>query len=206
VRRGIVGGAFNPPHIGHMICAQEALLRLSLERVALVPVGQAPHREIELDPGAESRLEMCERAVAGDDRLEVLRVEVDRDGPSYTVETLRELHERDPDDELVLVLGGDQAASLPAWREPEEVLRLAEVAVVPRTGFSREAVAVKIARVRGAERVRFFDMPRIGVSSTLVRRRVERGEPIHYLVPGPVADYIAEQGLYAATVPAGTEG
>jgi nicotinate-nucleotide adenylyltransferase len=206
VRRGILGGAFNPPHIGHLICAQEAQLRLSLERVAFVPVGQAPHRGIEGDPGAESRLEMCRRAVGGDDRLDVLRLELDREGPSYTVDTLRDLRERDPEDELVLVLGGDQAATLPTWHAPEEVLRLAEVAVVPRTGFSREAVAVKIARLRGAQHIRFFDMPRIGVSSTMVRRRVARGEPIRYLLPAPVADYIVEQGLYRAAVPAGAEG
>ena len=206
MRRGILGGAFNPPHIGHLICAQEALLRLSLERMAFVPVGRAPHRGIEGDPGAESRLEMCRRAAAGDERLDVLRLELDREGPSYTVDTLRELRERDPEDELVLVLGGDQAATLPTWHAPEEVLGLAEVAVVPRTGYSREAVAVKIARLRGAQQIRFFAMPRIGVSSTMVRGGVARGEPIRYLVPAPVADYIVQQGLYGAAVPAGAEG
>jgi nicotinate-nucleotide adenylyltransferase len=205
VRRGILGGAFNPPHIGHLVCAQEALVRLSLERVAFIPMGQAPHREIEQDPGAESRLEMCERAVAGDDRLEVLRHELDRAGPSYTVDTLRELQERAPEDEVALILGGDQAAALPSWHEPEEVLRLAEVAAVQRTGFSREAVGLKIARLRGAQQVRFFDMPRIGVSSTMVRRRVARREPIRYLVPDSVADYVAAEAFYASPVPAASE-
>jgi nicotinate-nucleotide adenylyltransferase len=205
LRVGILGGAFNPPHIGHLICAQEALLKLELETVLFVPVGRAPHREIEQDPGAEARVEMAELAVAGDERLPVSRLEVDREGPSYTVDTLRELHERSPDDELFLLLGGDQAAALPKWREPEEVLELATVAAVERTGYHREAIAVKIASLKGARRVRFFDMPRIDVSSSLVRRRAARGLPIRYLVPDQVGDYIAANALYGASAPVTTE-
>jgi nicotinate-nucleotide adenylyltransferase len=102
------------------------------------------------------------------------------------------------------VLGGDQASSLPKWHEPEDVLRLATVAVVPRTGFHREAIAVKVASLKGAAGVRFFDMPRIDVSSTLVRHRVAEGKPIRYLVPDKVAAYIEEHGLYTASTPATT--
>jgi nicotinate-nucleotide adenylyltransferase len=196
VRLGILGGAFNPPHIGHLVCAQEAFVQLKLERVLFVPVGDAPHREIEQDPGAEVRLEMCGRAISGDERFEVSRLEVDREGPSYTVDTLRTLS--GGGDELFLILGGDQAANLPSWREPQEVLTLATVAAVERTGFSRNAIAVKTAGLFGARRLRFFDMPRIGVSSSLVRRRASSGLPIHYLVTESVADYIAEHGLYGA--------
>jgi nicotinate-nucleotide adenylyltransferase len=199
LRVGILGGAFNPPHLGHLVCAQEAVLKLGLETVLFVPTGQAPHREIEQDPGAEVRVEMCELAIAGDERLSVSRAEVDRPGPSYTVDTLRQLREQQPDDELVLILGGDQAASLPTWREPEEVLRLATVAAVQRTGTSREAIAVKIARLKGAARVVLFDMLRIDVSSSLVRHRVAAGKPIRYLVPHAVADLIAERSLYGAS-------
>jgi nicotinate-nucleotide adenylyltransferase len=198
LRVGILGGAFNPPHIGHLVCAQEALGRFELATVLFVPVGQAPHREIEEDPGAEVRLEMCELAVTDDERLGSSRIELDREGPSYTVDTLRELRERSPEDERVLILGGDQAAALPKWREPDEVLELATVAAVERTGVSREAIAVKIASLREARHVRFFDMPRIDVSSTLVRHRAAAGRPIRYLVPDKVADYIAEKGLYGA--------
>jgi nicotinate-nucleotide adenylyltransferase len=204
LRLGILGGAFNPPHIGHMVCAQEAVLQLGLERLILVPMGVAPHRQIEQDPGAEARVEMCERAVDDDERFEVSRVEIDRAGPSYTVETLRALHAEGADDELFLVLGGDQAAALPKWHEPEEVLRLATAAVVHRAGFHREAVAVQIASLKGAAGVRFFDMPRIDVSSTLVRRRVAEGRPIRYLVPERVGAYIEEHGLYKAPTPAAT--
>jgi nicotinate-nucleotide adenylyltransferase len=204
LRVGILGGAFNPPHIGHLVCAQEAVLQLELERLLFVPTGQAPHREIEQDPGPEARLEMCELAVDDDEPFEVSRAEIDREGPSYTVETLRALHEASPDDELFLVLGGDQAAALPKWHEPEEVLKLATVSVVHRTGFHREAVAVDIARLKGAAGVHFFDMPRVDVSSSLVRRRVAEGRPIRYLVPDKVAGYIEENGLYAASAPATT--
>jgi nicotinate-nucleotide adenylyltransferase len=205
LRVGILGGAFNPPHIGHVVCAQEALERFELDKVLLIPVGEAPHREIEQDPGAEARLEMCELAVADDERFEVSRVEVDREGSSYTVDTLRGLAESSPDDERFLILGGDQAATLASWRDPDEVLKLATVAVVERTGFSREAIAVEIASLGGARYVRFFDMPRIDVSSTMVRRRVAGGRPIRYLVPDRVAGYIAEQGLYGASTPVGAD-
>jgi nicotinate-nucleotide adenylyltransferase len=204
LRLGILGGAFNPPHIGHLVCAQEAVLKLGLERLLFVPMGQAPHREIEQDPGPEARVEMIELAVEDDERFEVSRVEVDREGPSYTSETLRALSEEGGNDELVLVLGGDQAASLPKWHEPEEVLRLATIAVVPRTGYHREAIAVNIASLKGAAGVRFFDMPRIDVSSTLVRHRVADGKPIRHLVPDKVIGYIEEHGLYGASKPATT--
>ena len=204
MRLGILGGAFNPPHIGHLVCAQEAVLQLELERLLFVPMGQAPHRDIEQDPGADARAEMCELAVEDDERFEVSRVEVDREGPSYTSETLRALHDAGGEDELFLVLGGDQAVALPKWHEPEEVLRLATVAVVPRTGFHREAMAVKIASLKGAARVRFFDMPRIDVSSSLVRHRVAEGKPIRHLVPDKVIGYIEDNGLYGASKPATT--
>jgi nicotinate-nucleotide adenylyltransferase len=203
LRLGILGGAFNPPHIGHLVCAQEAVLQLELDRVTFVPTGQAPHREIEQDPGGEARLVLCVLAVGDDERFSVSRVELDREGPSYTADTLRDLHERSPDDELVLILGGDQAAALPTWHQPEEVLSLASVAVVHRTGFHREQVAVKIASLRGARHVRFFDMPRVDVSSSLVRHRAARGKPIRYLVPDKVARYIADNGLYAASAAVG---
>lgn len=176
-------------------------MQLELDEALFVPFGQPPHRELPDDPGPEARVELCELAVAEDERIGVSRIEVDRSGPSYTVDTLAELRERSREDELFLILGGDQAASLPEWREPERILELATVATVPRTGWSRERIAVKIASLRGSERVRFFDMPRIDVSSSLVRHRAARGEPIRYLVPDKVAAYIDSHGLYGASTP-----
>jgi nicotinate-nucleotide adenylyltransferase len=166
-----------------------------------VPTSDAPHREIEDDPGGDARLRMCEYAVAGDDRFEVSRVEIDRPGPSYTVDTLRELHARGEGDELFLVLGGDQAASLPRWREPEEVLRLATVAVAEREDLRREKVRAELQPLSRADAVVFFEMPRIDVSSTLVRRRAAEGRPIRYLVPDKVASFIGARSLYGAAAP-----
>lgn len=196
MRVGILGGVFNPPHLGHLVCAQEAYDQLRLDGVVLVPVGEAPHRAVEGDPGGEVRVEMCERAVAGDGRLSVSRIEVERPGPSYTADTLSALHEEAPDDALVLILGGDQAASLPTWHAPGVVLRLAVVAVAERAGARREEVRRAVSGLAGAERVGFFDMPRIDLSSSLVRERAAVGRAVRYLVPDGVADLIEERGLY----------
>jgi nicotinate-nucleotide adenylyltransferase len=205
LRVGILGGAFNPPHIGHLTCAQEAFVQLELDTVVFMPVGEAPHRRIPEDPGAEARLRMVELAVDGDARLGVSRVELDRAGPSYTSETLALLRERSPDDELVLILGGDQAAALPAWHEPGRVLELARVAVAERSGYERERIADAVAAVPGANRIEFFDMPRIEVSSSWIRRRAAAAEPIRYLVPDKVANFIGAQSLYGASAPVASE-
>jgi nicotinate-nucleotide adenylyltransferase len=198
LRVGILGGVFNPPHLGHLVCAQEALVQLELEKVVFMPVGQAPHRELEDDPGAEVRLEMVELAVGDDARFATSRAELDRPGPSYTADTLRELREKATGDELFLILGGDQAAALPSWHEPETVLSLATVAVVERSNWSRNAIGIKIGRLRGAERIRYLDMPIMQISSSAIRRRVSEGKPIRYFVPDKVANYIGANGLYGA--------
>jgi nicotinate-nucleotide adenylyltransferase len=198
LRVGILGGAFNPPHIGHLVCAQEALVQLELERVMFMPVGVPPHREIDLDPGAETRLEMVELAVADDERFESSRIELDREGPSYTADTLEHLAKESPKDELFLILGGDQAAALASWHEPERVLERATVTVFERVSWGRNAIMIKIGRLPGAERVRYLDMPLIQVSSSAIRRRVREALPIRYLLPDKVADYISSHDLYSA--------
>lgn len=198
-RVGILGGTFNPLHIGHLACAQEALLKLELDEVALMPVAAPPHKEIEADPGAAHRLAMCRLAAGADPRFSVCALEVERGGRSYTVDTLRGLHARTPGNELTFIVGADMALSLPTWREPEQVLDLAVLAVAEREGVRRMDILECLAGLRGiAERVRFFDMPRIDVSSSLIRRRVAAGEPIRYLVPDAVREYIAAEALYGA--------
>ena len=197
MRVGLLGGTFNPPHVAHLVCAQEALLQLGLERVLLVPVAVPPHKAADDDPGAEHRVAMCEAAVAGDDRLGVSRVDVDRPGPSYTVDSLRALRAAAPDDELVFVVGGDMAHSLPSWRDPEAILALAELGVAEREEVRRADIAERLAPLAGAaERVRFFAMPRLDVSSSLLRRRAAAGLPLRYLVPEAVAAYVEREGLY----------
>jgi nicotinate-nucleotide adenylyltransferase len=202
LRVGILGGAFNPPHVGHLVCAQEAVVRLDLEKVVFVPTARPAHREIEQDPGADVRAELCEAAIADDERFELSRAELEREGPSYTVDTLRELREAAPDDELFLLLGGDQAAALPSWHEPEEVLELATVVAVERVGFSRSTIALKLGHLRGGRDVRVLEMPVMQVSSSMIRRRVAAGQPIRYLVPEPVIELVRERGLYGASTPA----
>ena len=196
MRVGILGGAFNPPHLGHLVCAQEALVQLELDRVVFVPVGEAPHRTLDDDPGPEARLEMVELAMADDERFVASRIEMDREGPSYTADTLEQLRADAPDDELFLILGGDQAAALASWHEPEKVLERATLAVFERMSWGRNAIIIKIGRMPGAERVRYLDMPLIQVSSSSIRRRVREGVPIRYLVPDKVVEYIATNELY----------
>jgi nicotinate-nucleotide adenylyltransferase len=196
LRVGILGGAFNPPHIGHLICAQEALIQLELDSVMFIPVGEAPHRELQDDPGPEARFEMVELAIADDERFTASRIELEREGPSYTSDTLEELREQSPKDELFLILGGDQAAALATWHEPEKVLERATLVVFERMSWGRNAIVIKIGRMPGAERVRYLDMPTIQVSSSAIRRRVREGLPIRYLVPDKVVEYIASRELY----------
>jgi nicotinate-nucleotide adenylyltransferase len=196
-RVGLLGGTFNPPHIGHLVCAQEAWAQLGLDRVLLVPVHTPPHKEAAGDPGVEARVELCELAVAGDPRLAVSRVDADVTGASWTVDTLRRLNERHPDHDLTFIVGGDMARSLPSWREPEAILELAELGVAEREDVGRADIVGALAGLRGAaERVRFFAMPRIDVSSTLVRRRAAAGQPIRYLVPDAVAAAIERTRMY----------
>jgi nicotinate-nucleotide adenylyltransferase len=197
-RVGLFGGAFNPPHLGHLVCAQEVLVRLNLDRVILIPVGEAPHRTLQDDPGPEARFEMVELAVDGDSRLAASRVELDRPGLSYTAETLEAMNASEPDQDLTLILGGDQAAALPRWHRPERVLELADVAVVERVGFGREEVSRSVSGLTGSDRVRFVEMPLLEISSSDIRRRVAEGEPIRYLVPDGVADLIGSRGLDTA--------
>ena len=201
LRVGLLGGAFNPPHLGHLILAQEAFVQLGLSQVVLMPYAEPSHRVLDDDPGPEARFTMCEYAVGADARLGVSRIEIERGGPAYTVETLRELRRRAPSDELVVLLGGDQAAALGSWRAPEEILSLAVLGVVQRDEWRREEILDRLGSLGSPDRVRFFDMPRVDISSSLVRARARSGQPIRYLVPDKVANYIGAQSLYGSAVP-----
>jgi nicotinate-nucleotide adenylyltransferase len=194
---GILGGTFNPPHIGHLVCAQEARAQLALDRVILMPVHTPPHKEAIDDPGPQARLALCEAAIAADEELEVSTLEIERGGPSYSVDTLRALHGSREGDDLTFIVGGDMASSLPSWREPEAVLELARLAVAEREEHRRQEIAERLGALRGAdERVVFFTMPRLDISSSDIRRRVAEGRPVRWLVPGEVCDEIERRGLY----------
>jgi nicotinate-nucleotide adenylyltransferase len=193
---GLLGGTFNPPHLAHLVCAMEARDQLGLDVVRLIPAAVPPHKEVPDDPGVEVRLSLCELAAASEPGLQVSRVEADRPGPSFTVDTLRALHDASPGDDLTFIVGGDQAIGLPTWREPETVLSLARIAVAQRGDVDRRAVLDSFSALDASQLV-FFDMPRLDLSSTAIRRRVGEGRPIRHLVPQPVASRIAELGLYA---------
>jgi nicotinate-nucleotide adenylyltransferase len=194
---GVLGSAFNPPHLGHLALAQEALWQLGLSEVILVPTGQAPHKRIVDDPGGELRMAMTRLAAAEDSRFSVSSLEVDREGPSYTYETLQMLAEERGDTELVFVMGADAAVGLESWRKPERVVELARLAVARRAGISDTEVAA-VLRSLGAEgRATMLEMPQFGVSSSAVRERAREGRPLRYLVPEAVARFIEEKGIYS---------
>ncbi len=194
---GVLGSAFNPPHLGHLALAQEALWQLGLEEVILVPTGEAPHKRIADDPGRELRLAMTRLAAADDPRFSVSTLEVERDGPSYTCETLELLARERGDTGLVFVMGADAAVGLESWHEPERVIELARLAIARRAGVADAEVGA-VLRSLGAEgRAAMLEMPQFGVSSSAVRERAAEGRPLRYLVPEPVARFIEEKGVYA---------
>jgi nicotinate-nucleotide adenylyltransferase len=193
---GVLGGAFNPPHVGHLLLAQEAGWQLELEQVLLMTTGVPPHKEITDDPGAPKRLELTKLAAEAGEDVEASSLEVERDGPSYTYRTLELLSEREPERELVLLMGSDMAASLESWREPERIVELSRLGVVPREGTEMDEVRATLERLGAADRAEIIEMPVCGVSSTLIRERAAAGRPLRHLVPEPVARVIAAEGLY----------
>ncbi|HEX6669757.1 MAG TPA: nicotinate (nicotinamide) nucleotide adenylyltransferase [Gemmatimonadales bacterium] len=191
-----MGGAFNPPHVGHLLLAQEARAELGLNRVLLVTTGEAPHKAIADDPGAEVRFEMTRLAAEGEEATEAWDFEVRSDGPSYTYLTLAALAEEEPQRELFLLLGADAAAGLASWKLPERITELARIGVVPRPGVGMDAVRSALDRCGAADRGEIIRMPLCGASSTLIRERAAAGRPLRHLVPDPVIGLISERGLY----------
>lgn len=192
---GILGGSFNPPHVGHLTCARMAAEQLGLDRVLVMPLSEPSHRELAADPGPEARLELCRLATAGDDVLETSDLEVARGGVSYTVETLEALY--GGESELTLILGADAADRIDSWRRPERILELARLAVAPRGGTpdAGEVARGVAGRFPGATAVA-FTMPRIDISSSMLRERVATGRTVRDLVPPAVEAAIDENGWY----------
>ena len=194
---GVLGSAFNPPHLGHLALAQEALWQLGLSEVILVPTGEAPHKRIVDDPGRELRLAMTRLAAADDPRFSVSTLQVDRQGPSYTYETLELLGRERGDAELVFVMGADAAVGLESWRESERVIELAQLAIARRAGIADAEVGAVLRSLDAVGRATMLEMPQFGVSSSAVRERAAAGRPLRYLVPEPVARFVEEKGIYS---------
>jgi nicotinate-nucleotide adenylyltransferase len=206
VRLGILGGTFDPPHVGHLILAEEARTRLQLERVLFVPAGD-PWRKAgqEITP-AEHRLAMVRLMLASDPYFEVSTLEVERQGPSYTVDTLEALHRQYGQGlELYFILGEDALHDLPNWKEPARIASLAWLAVAPRPPERGWTSADLEAATPGlSERVVPLPMPTIDISSTALRERARAGLSLRYLVPLDVEEYIRRHDLYARNQELGT--
>jgi nicotinate-nucleotide adenylyltransferase len=197
VRKGILGGTFNPPHIAHLIVAQEVREAMDLDEVVLVPTSvHAFKGPASADP--RHRAAMTELAVAGDPRLAVDRIEIQRGGVSYTVDTLRALRQRERGTDWTLILGRDNLEELSQWREVQALPDLAGVVVTTRAGLSMPE------RLPFGGRCTLVDVPSLEVSSTAIRERIARGRSIRYWVPPAVEAYIREHDLYREAVPAGS--
>jgi nicotinate-nucleotide adenylyltransferase len=177
------------------VLAQEAAAQLGLERVLLVPAREAPHKRIEPEPGPDVRLEMVRAAAEGDGLLEASDVEMLREGPSYSFETLELL--AGGGDELWFLMGADVAAHLAEWKRPERVLELARVAVASRPGTELATAEAAIAGLGAAGRMEVVRMPEIDVSSSEIRKRIAEGRPVRHLLPDAVLALVRERGLYA---------
>jgi nicotinate-nucleotide adenylyltransferase len=198
---GIMGGTFDPIHVGHLAIAEEAREALALDRVLFVPAGQPPHKL----PGSVSRIgdrvAMVQLAIADNPAFELSMVEVEREGPSFTVDTVEALAVASPGVQLHLILSAETFAELPSWHEPERLFEAARMAVVPREGYPAPDPAWLARAFPGREdRVDYLGGPRLGLSSTALRARVDRGRSIRYLVPPAVEAYITEHNLYRRAI------
>jgi nicotinate-nucleotide adenylyltransferase len=191
---GVLGGSFNPPHLGHLAIASEAMTQLDLEQVVFVPAAAPPHKDIADDVPAAVRLEMTRLAVEGDRRFEVSPVEIDL-GLRFTSDTLAELHRRHAGRALAFIAGSDALLQFETWHEPATIIELALLVVAPRPGDDSGAIERAAARW-GAGRVVVLPSVAIGVSSSMIRERVRAGWPIRYLVPPSVERFIAGRRLY----------
>jgi nicotinate-nucleotide adenylyltransferase len=190
----VLGGTFDPPHIGHVVVACEALWQLRLDEVRLVPAHRPPHKPGVAIAPAERRAAWLEEAVAGRPGLVVSRVELERGGPSYTADTLEAMAADEPGVRLWFVLGADQLEGFPGWHDPERILRLARLAVVGRGGVDAAALAALADRVAPG-RADLLDVPPIGVSASMIRARMAAGVPVGHLLPGPVERALVRDGL-----------
>ncbi len=191
---GILGGTFDPIHIGHLVLASYAMDALDLDDIWFMPAQPPPHKQGEITP-VQHRVAMCELAVSLDRRFSLSELDLTDSAPSYTVDLLSRVREATPESDLFFLLGADSLASLPTWKNPEGILELARIGVVERPGTTIDTRT--IAAVPGLDsRLLQFESPLIDLSSTEIRARRMRGQSITYLVPEAVEDYIVEHGLY----------
>jgi nicotinate-nucleotide adenylyltransferase len=197
-RIGVLGGTFDPPHLGHLIIATEFLFALRLDQVLFVPAGRPPHKTDRVISPDDDRLAMVRLAIAGAPAFAVSTIDIERDGVSYTADLLERLRAERPDDDLFFLMGEDSLRDLPTWHDPNRICRAAELGVATRPGIRVDLAATLAALPDCRDRLHFVAPPPIGISSSELRRRVRDGEPIAYQVPAAVERYIREHGLYRA--------
>lgn len=197
MRIGIYGGTFDPVHFGHLLAAEQCREQCSLDEVWFVPAATPPHKTTkDISPG-ENRAEMLELAIAGHSHFRVDRRELDREGYSYTVDTLTDIHDFAPSHELFLLLGGDSIVDFENWREPVKILQFATL-----VGVNRGRAPLDLTSFRrrfgeaGEQRLLCIEMPAMDVSATDIRKRVREGRSIRFMTPRSVEEYINEHGLY----------
>lgn len=194
---GILGGTFDPIHLGHLIMAEEARVRLELAKVLFVPAGQPWLKEERAISPAQNRLEMVSRAIAANPFFELSTAEIEKSGSSYTVDTLALLQAQfGVEARFYVILGSDSLAELPRWKEPSRLVRMCQLVVVPRLGDTPDLASLEVAVPGISQSVIILEMDPIGISSSSIRQRLAQGLSIRYLVPEAVEDYIREHGLY----------
>ena len=196
MRLGVMGGTFDPIHHGHLVAASEVQALFGLDEVVFVPTGRPWQKDTREVSPAEDRYLMTVVATASNPRFTVSRVDIDRPGPTYTIDTLRDLKAQRPDDELFFITGADALAQILSWKDADELFELAHFIGVTRPGYVLSESGLP------ADRVTLQEVPAMAISSTDCRARVERSEPVWYLVPDGVVQYINKYRLYAAGTPA----
>jgi nicotinate-nucleotide adenylyltransferase len=197
VKIGVIGGTFDPIHYGHLIIAEEARVKVGLAKVIFIPAGNPPHKLRRPYSPAHHRYKMVELAIASNPYFEISPIEINRPGPSYSVDTMAILREEmGPNVELYFIMGVDSLAGILTWHKPEELIKLCKIIAVNRPGYGVDIDALNSIIPGIKEQVIFIKAPEIGISSTEIQQRVREGLPIRYLVPPEVERYIYENKLY----------
>ncbi len=196
MKLAIMGGTFNPIHIGHLVCAEEAVSQFELDQVLFMPTGLPPHKEIRKGVSSEARFQMCMIATRDNPLFEVSRYEINREETSYTVDTIRHFRRQQPETDLYFISGADAILEILEWKDPDELLSMAMLIGATRPGYPLDRISGNLEKFLQAKKVKIMEIPGIGISSTMIRDRVSEGKSIRYLVPEGVRRFIYEEGLY----------
>jgi nicotinate-nucleotide adenylyltransferase len=196
-RIGILGGTFDPPHVGHLILGEYSIDALDLTHLLFVPAADPPHKQDRAKTPVEHRLAMLKLAIKGNERFDLSRIDLDRPGPHYSLDTVKIVGAQFPSAELYFVMGGDSLRDLPKWHRPQELIALCKLAVMRRPGDNLNPGMHKAVLPGLEQRVVMMDTPVLEISSTEIINRLRQGKSVRYLVPDEVLAYIAEYGVYS---------